>query len=148
MAKKYKKGDDYLIYLDTADSFGTPTWALIKAATDPKFDPAKADVVVPEAGSSDGHLQGFGDPLISFTLLEDAGDANVTAILDAAEDGTMKHIAVANGPIATTGTVYRHMEVCITAAPLSAGRGEPASWAVEVRRHANSDNDITKTTVA
>lgn len=147
MPKNYKRGDDYLIYLNTG-SHASPTWGLIKAAVDPSFDPEKSDIVVPEAGSSDGHLQGYGDPAISFTLNEDAGDANVTAILAASESGAMIELAIANGPIATTGTRYHRLEACVTAAPLSAGRGNPASWAIEARRHANSDNDITKVTVS
>ena len=145
MAKTYLRGDDYKLYLNTG-SYGSPTWALIKAMANPGFDPQKKDIVIPENGISDGHLQGYGDPLISATIFEDTGDANVTALVVAAEAGTLKEVALANGPIATAGTKFWRLESCILSSPLSAAKGEPASFAMEFRRHANSDNDIVRST--
>lgn len=140
MAKNYQKGDDYKLYYDTADSWSAPTYVEIKAVGDLAVDPGIADVEVPERGSSTGHLQGDGDPSITFTLFEDAGDANVTALIDAIHDGSMVHLAVCRG----TGTPGWHMECCLVGAPFSASRGEPAGYEVEAKRHANSDNDFTR----
>jgi hypothetical protein len=148
MAKDYTKGDDYLFYLDTAADWDTPTWALIKAVGDLSVDRVPSDVEIPERGMDTGHLQGHGDPVISFTLFEDKGDTNVEALIAAIHDGTMKHIAVSRGPIATAANKYWHMESVLLGAPVSAGRGEPSSYEVEAKRHANSDNTLTRATVA
>lgn len=146
MAKDYVRGDDYWIYLNTG-TYASKTWVHVKNVADPTFNPEKSDILVPEAGMSDGHLQGYGNPLIGFTMFEDRTNTNAEAILAAAEAGTLKEFAIANGPIATSGTTFRNFEANITSSELSAGRGEPASWSIELRRHANSDNDIVKTKV-
>lgn len=146
MAKDNKKGDDYLVYLNTG-SQGSPTWVLIKSAVNPSIDEAAATIVVPEAGQNDGNLKGFGNPLISFTLHRDKGNTNVTAILTAARAGTLKEFAIADGPIATAGTEYARLESLISAYPLTANRGESASYAIGLNRHANSDYDLSYTTV-
>ena len=152
MAKDYKKGDDYKLYLDTANSWDTPTWVEIKAASELTLDRVPADVEVPERGEDTGHLHGKADPVISFTLLEDAGDANVETLIAAIHNDdnstNMVHLAVSRGDIATATTKYWHMEAVLLGAPLSAGRGEPASYDVEAKRHANSDHTLTRETVA
>ena len=148
MAKDYKRGDDYKLYLDTADSWSTPTWAEIKAASELSVDRVPSDVEVPERGSDTGHMQGYADPVISFTLLEDVGDTNVETIIAAIHSGDMVHLAVSRGDIATATNKYWHMEAVLLGAPLSAGRGEPASYDVEAKRHANSDNTLTRETVS
>lgn len=147
MAKDYKKGDEYRLYYDTATSWASPTWVQIKAFVDPSVDPAKGDVEVPEQNEDTGHLQGNGDPVISFTLFDDDGDTNVEALVAASLDGSMKHIAISRGDIATSGVKYWHMESVIMA-PLSASRGDAAQYDLEAKRHANSDNSLTRATVA
>lgn len=147
MPKNYLKGDDFKLYLNTG-TYATPVWTLLKCFKDLAYDPAKADIVVEEHGASDGHLQGYGDPTFSFTLFDDAGDTNAQALVTAAEAGTLKELAVANGAIATSGTKYWRLECCLTSSALSANKGEAASYSIEARRHANSDNDISRTTVA
>jgi hypothetical protein len=147
MAKSYLKGDDYRLYLNTG-SYGTPTWTRVKAVNDLAVDFAPSDIVVPEQGISDGHLQGYGDPSITFTLFEDTGDTSVTAIVTAMLAGTMKEIAVSGGDIATTGTKYYRLESCFTGVAHKQSRGEPSQWDVEAKRHANSDNEFTRATAA
>lgn len=142
MPKNFKKGDDFLLYLNTG-SQGTPTWALITAAVNIAVDPAPSDIVIQEANFSDGHMSGFGDPAITFTLQHDKGDANVVALIAACASGAITEIAVADGPIATPGTVYYRLESCLRA-PLSASRGEAASWDVTANRHVNSVADLTR----
>lgn len=147
MAKDYKKGDDYKLYLNTG-TYVTPVWVLLKCFKDLAFDPAKADIVIEEHGASDGHLQGYGDPAISFTLFDDLGDTNAQAIIVAIESGAMKELAVANGVIATPLTKFWRLESCITAGPGSFNKGEAASFSVEARKHANADNDIVRSVAA
>lgn len=146
MAKSYKRGDDYRLYLNTGTQ-GSPTWTRITAVSDIAVDFAPSDIVVPEQGISDGHLQGYGDPAITFTLFEDTGDSNVGTIITNMYAGTLTEIAVSNGDITTSGTKYYRLESVLIGVPLNAARGEPASWDVEAKRHANSVADFTRTTV-
>lgn len=145
MAKDYKAGRAYRLYLNTG-SYGTPTWTEIKAAGDIAVDRAPDDIEVPERGMDTGHLQGEANPTITFTLYEDAGDANVETMIAAIYSGAMKEIAVANGAIATTGTKYLRME-SVLMGTLAANRGDAASYEVTAMRHANSDYAMTRNTV-
>lgn len=147
MAKDYSKGDEWRLYLDTADDWASPTWAQIKAFVDPTVDPEKADVEVPEQNADTGHLQGEGDPSINFTLNVDKGDSNVETLISRSLDGTMTHIAISRGDIATSGTKYYHMESALFG-PLSASRGSVASYDITARKHANSDNGLTRATTS
>jgi hypothetical protein len=145
MAKDYKRGADYKLYLNTA-SYETPTWAEIKAAGDIDVSTNPEDVQVPERSGPMGHMHGEDDPAITFTLFEDAGDANVEALIAALDSGDMTHIAVARGDIETTGTKYWHLEACLMGVSLGAARGAPAQYAVNAMRHANSDNPMVRGT--
>lgn len=146
MAKDYTKGDKYRLYLNTG-TYASPTWAQIAAYADPTVDPAKGDVEVPEQNQDTGHLHGVGDPVISITLLEDEGDTNVETLIAASVSGDLTHIAISRGDITTTGTKYWHLEACIFA-PLSASRGDAASYDLEAKRHANSDVSLVRATAA
>lgn len=93
-----------------------------------------------------GHLQGEDDPEITFTLLEDAGDANVETLIAACYSGAKVEIAVARGLIATTGVKFWRLEACLMGVSASGERGSPASMAVSARRHANSDYPMSRNT--
>lgn len=147
MAKDYKRGDDYLVYLNTG-SQGSPTWVLIAEAVNPSIDEAPAIIKIPEAGKNDGSLRGYGDPVITFELGKNKGNSDVTTILTAAKAGTLKEFAIADGPIATAGTEYVRLEALITAFPLSANRGDGGKYQVTLNRHANSDYDLTYVTAS
>lgn len=147
MAKSFKRGDDYKFYINTG-SVGSPTWVLITAVSGIAVDPAPSDIVVPESGFSDGHMQGYGDPAITATLYEDTGDTNIATLLTAMHAGTLQEIAVANGPIATAGTKFYRLEACCTGLPLSADRGEASSYDCEFKRHANATTDLTRNTAS
>ena len=147
MAKDYKKGDDFRLYLDTADDWSSPTWAEIKAFTDPSIDPGKGDIEVTPQASDAGHLQGNGNATISFTLLEDEGDSNVGTIITRSLSGAMTHLEVAAGDITTTGTKYWHMEACLFSSN-SASRGDVSQFDIEAKQHANSDNELTRATAS
>ena len=142
MPKNYKRGDDYLLYLNTGTQ-ATPVWALILAAVNIALDPQVADIVVAEAALSDGHMNGLGDPQITFTLQHDKGDANVLTMIAAMASGAITEIAIADGPIATSLTVYYRLESVLRGG-LSASRGEAASWDVTASRHVNSVADLTR----
>ena len=144
MAKDYKRGADYILSLNTG-TYATPTWVTIKAVGDLACDPNPDDVVVPERGANTGHLNGEFDPSFTFTLYEDAGDTNVEALIAAIFAGTMKHLAVSRGPIATSGVKWLDLE-CVLRAPLGANRGDPSSYDVSAFKHANSDNNLRRNT--
>jgi hypothetical protein len=146
MAKDYKKGHDYRLNYN-GGAYASPTWVTIKACGDIACDLNPDDVVVPERGANTGHLNGEPDPSFTFSLYEDAGDANVEALIAAIYSGAMIHLAVSNGPIATSGTKYLHME-CVLRAPVGANRADPATFDVTAMKHANSDNDLVRDTVA
>lgn len=146
MAKDYKKGDDFLLYLNTG-SQATPTWALIRAAVNITFDNQPSDIKIAEAGWSDGHMNGLGDNLFSFTLQHDKGDANVLTMIAAIASGAITELAIADAAIATVGTVYWRIE-SVLRAPLSAQRGEAASWDVTAYRHINSVAEVTRNIAA
>jgi hypothetical protein len=147
MAKDYKRGADYRLYLNTG-AYASPSWVLIKACGDIDVASNPDDVQVPERNGPTGHLHGEDDPAITFTLFEDAGDSNVETLIAAIFDGSMKHIAVTRGDIATSGTKYWHLEACLMGVNLGAARGDPAQYDVEARRHANSDNPMVRATAA
>ena len=147
MAKDYVKGAAYRLYLNTG-TYASPTWAEIKAAGDIDLASNPDDVNVPERGMDMGHMQGEDDPSISFTLFEDAGDSNVETLIAALYSGAMKEIAVARGSIATTGVKYWRLEACLMGVTLAAARGDAAQYAVEARRHANSDYAMSRNTAA
>ena len=147
MAKDYKKGDDYFVYLNTGTQV-TPVWALVAEAINPSVDEAATIIKIEEAGKNTGSLKGYGDPILAFQLNRNKGNANVTAILTAAKAGTLKEFAIADGPIATTGTEYTRLEALIASFPLTANRGSGASYAITLHRHANSDFDLTYATAS
>lgn len=148
MAKDYKKGAKYRLYFRSGGTYGSPTWAWIKAAVEVSCDCNFDDVVVPESGSDTGHLKGEKDPTFTFTLYEDAGDTNVETLIAAIYDqDTMVHLAVSRGDIATSQTKWVDME-CLLRAPLGANRADASSYDVTAYRHANSDNNLRRNTTA
>lgn len=146
MAKDFQKGAKYRLYLRSGGSYASPTWVWIKAAVNVACDPNFDDVVVLESGSDTGHLKGERDPAITFDLNEDKGDTNVETLIAAIYDpDTMVHLAVSRGDIATTGTKWIDLE-CLLRAPLGANRPDPSSYQVTAQRHANSDNNLRRST--
>lgn len=149
MAKNFIKGASYKLYLNTG-SQGSPTWVEITKAGDIDLATNPEDVSVPERGTDTGHLKGERDPEITFNLMEDAGDTNVETIIAAldANTNTLVELAVARGPIVTTGTKYWRQESCLMGVKLGAKRGDVAQYDVSARRHANSDYALTRNTAS
>ena len=126
----------------------TPVWEEIKAVDDLAVDPQVADIAVNDREADTGHLHGKTDSLFSFTLLEDIGDTNVETMIAALiDDSAMIHLALSRGVIATSGVKYWHAE-CVLFGGLTASQGDAASYDVEARRHANSDNGFVRATAA
>ncbi len=147
MAKDFVRGADYKLYMNTGTQ-ASPTWVEIKACGDIDLASNPADIDVPERGMDTGHLGGENDPSISFTLYEDKGDTNVETLIAASLSKVMREVAVSRGPIATTGTKIWRLEGLLVGTKLTAARGNVAEYDVEVKRHANSDFNLTRTTAA
>jgi len=146
MAKQFFKGAKYRLYFRTGGTYASPTWAWIKAAVNVTCDAAFDDIPVPESGMDTGHLKGEKDPVFTFDLYEETGDTNVESLIAALYDpDTMVHLAVARGDIAITGTKWIDMEA-IVRAPLGANRPDASSYQVTANRHANSDNNLRRST--
>jgi len=147
MAKSYVLGDDYKLYYSTSGDYASPVWVEVSAADSISVDWSPADITIPERGISTGHLQGKGDPTISFTMMEDTGDTSVEAIIAATlTDATKIHLAVCRGFIDGAGNKYYHME-CAVFGSLTADQGGVASYDIEARRHANSEQGFLRATV-
>jgi hypothetical protein len=142
MAKDYKRGDDYRLYLDTADTWATPTWVEIKACGNIEVDDGIAEIAVPERSASTGYMHGSKDPGITFELFEDDSDTNVGTLITALQDGSQVHLAVCNGDESVAGNRLVHAE-CVLFGGQAANRGEVAQWAVTARRNAQSSNEWT-----
>jgi len=147
MAKNFIKGADYKLYLNTG-SYGSPTWAEISKVGGIGVKSNPDDVEIPERGMDMGHLQGEDDPAITFDLFEDTGDSNVETLIAALYSGALKEIAVARGAIATTGVKNWRLEACQMGVDLGAERPDPSKYAVEAKRHANSDYPMSRNTAA
>lgn len=147
MAKDYKRGADYNLSLNTG-TYASPTWVQIKAVTDIDLTSNPEDIEVPERGMDMGHLQGEDDPEITFALLEDVGDANVTTLIAALYSGALKEISVSRGLMSGSAVKYWRLESCLMGIKLTAARGDPASYDVSARRHANSDYPMSTATTA
>lgn len=148
MAKNYKRGSDLKLYYMSGGSWGTPTWTEVQAVSDLDVSSNPDDIAFPVRGLGTGHKQGQTDPEITFTLHYDKGDASVIDLIDAMQDGTVVTLAVADGAIATGGTVYWKMECCLSGFQLTAPLQGPASFAVTARRHVDSDYLLTEVTVS
>jgi len=148
MAKDYKRGIDLKLYHMSSGSWSTPTWTEVNAAGDIDVNENPDDISFPVRGIAMGHLRGQSDPAINFTLAYDKGDASVTAIVDAMTSGDVITLAVADGPIDTTGTVYHKMECVLMGRAMTAPTSGPATFAVSAFRHMNSDYDLTEVTVS
>ncbi len=146
MAKSYTRGADVYLYYDTAASFGSPTWALIKACGDIKVDPNFDDVQVPERSSDMGHMHGEKDWSFEFDLFEDTGDSNVVTLITAMWAGTQVHLGVTNGAVATSGTKLVHGE-CVLFASADGNRADPHTYKIKASKHANSSNNLTRATI-
>lgn len=97
------------LYYDSADSQASPTWVLIKNAIDVNLPDSQEEVEVSARYADDKlYLAGQSDRAINFgyQYITGSGDTVFTALQTRKANRTATQFAWADGPIATTGTVY------------------------------------------
>lgn len=142
-------GDDFLLYWDSADTWATPTWALITPADDSlELDYGVIAGAFKKRGASDvKYKKGQSDPAVSFGVFYDKNHAFVTRLLNI-ESGANESviIAIADGAIATTGTRYIKAEMTVSSLNFDGAVDNGAKYDVELRLF-EGDNDRETATV-
>lgn len=141
-------GQKCILYRRTSGAWGSEVWGIIDNVQNLKFPQSRTKAAAPTRASIyNKTLVGQLDFTISFQMPRDVGDADFTALRTAFLAGTTVEVAVASGPIATTGTRYIKADCKIT----KMDEDEPIDGAtmvdVELAIAADSTNEPTETTV-
>lgn len=112
------RGDEYKLYRDTASlpgGYASPTWNICDTLTsvDPKIGMSPLESKVRAANANQTVLGKF-DLSLTIVYEDRHDDADLLAFIAAAIARTPLHLAIADGAIATAGTVYRHAVWVIT----------------------------------
>lgn len=104
-------GLDGIAYRNTG-SHGSPTWSAILSVKDVTLPMSATKVdASSRAATIKQHKVGQVEMGIAFPMVRDDDKTNYVAIRSACLARTPLDIAIADGPIATTGTVYCRMQV-------------------------------------
>lgn len=103
-----KIGDDFLLYLDSASNYDTPTWVEQTDVGNLSEDPNPTMVEIPKRIGRKVYRSGRLDESITFDLSYDPANTSHATLRDAIRAGTHVHLAIADGAIATDGTIYYH----------------------------------------
>ena len=143
-----KLGDDFKLYTNTG-TWSTPVHVLQNDIGDITFDRAPTSVPIPRRGTlAKRYKTGQQDWRLSFPMNYDSANTLQVAIeAQIATPGTPLYLAVADGPIATSGTVYWKAEYVVVGDPLAAALDNGASFAVELAVSADSANEPAKVVV-
>ena len=126
-------GDDFTLFYDTADSFGSPTWVAQVSVGDISFDPGNEQVEIPLRIATKVYKKGRGDWTLSFSLNYDKSNTFHMAVRDAIRTGDPIHIALCDGDNITTGD-YWHAWWMLSG-PVDASLDSPATIDVEAKVH-------------
>lgn len=96
-------GDDLKLYWDTAGSFSSPTWVEQISVGDIGRDPSNEQVEIPLRLPFKFYKKGRGDWSLTFTSNLDSTNTFHMAVLDAIDNGTPIHLAIALGDIEDGG---------------------------------------------
>jgi hypothetical protein len=103
-------GLDMYLYRNTG-SFGSPAWTLVDNVEDLKRQSKLDEAEIKIRKMRDVQYEpGLNAKQFSWSMLKDETDTNYTALRTAKDAGTLIEFAFANGPIATSGTVYYRQE--------------------------------------
>src|SRR4051794_19196763 len=116
MAKDYKRGADFLLYLNVS-TWETPAWVMVGGVGDIDLQKNYEDIEIPmndpETTPSfkgiravcrgTGHLKGEPDPSINFQLFDDAGSPQVEQMIVSMDQGVLLEIALCRGTMTTIG---------------------------------------------
>lgn len=125
-------GDDYRLYWDTADSFGTPTWVWQRNVGDFGLDDSGEQVEVPIRWPWKFYKKGRQDTELTFAMNmhNTTAEAFGRAVRDAMRDGSQLHLALAEGAI--TSFDYLHAWWIVTG-PLDLSLDAPAVYSVSAK---------------
>lgn len=127
-------GDDFRIYWDTADSFGTPTWVYQRNLGDIGLADSGEQVEIPVRYPWKFYKKGRQDTELTFTMNYDPTDTFHIAIRDAIRDGSNVHMALAEGDYQVLD--YFHAWFIITG-PQDLSLDAPATYAVSAKLSIN-----------
>lgn len=130
-------GDDFKLYYDSASDFDTPTWVEQVDIGNLALDPAPEQVEIPKRNGFKMYKKGRQDLSITFDLSFDPANVSHTAMRDAIRSGAAVHLAVANGAIATAGTIYYH-GMFMLVGPEDLSLDSAATISIEAKVHADS----------
>lgn len=133
-------GDEFKLYYDSASNYSTPTWVEQVDIGNLALDPAPEQVEIPKRNGFKMYKKGRQDLSITFDISFDPANTSHTAMRDAIRAGTKIHLAVANGAIATIGTIYYHGWFMLVG-PEDLSLDSPATISVEAKVHADSASD-------
>jgi hypothetical protein len=143
-------GLDCYTYRNTA-TWGSPTWALISTIQDVSGTFSRTEI---EAASRESKfkkfLGGLIDSSLTLKLLRKKGDTQQAALKTAflAQPPTVTSYAFADGPIATTGTIYAKIECIVTEySDLEESLEGAAMVQAKLRPAAQGTNEPTEVTV-
>ncbi|MEM8864559.1 MAG: hypothetical protein AAGF31_03330 [Planctomycetota bacterium] len=148
MGKVYL-GDDFLLYIDTANNWSSPTWVLVECIEDLAIDPQPITAQINKRGKkTPGYKRGRFDQMLSFKLLNSEDDTEFDAIENAiwnqTNDGTeILHLALVRGDITVSGNKIWENDFIVSGAPLDPSLDEGASYDVECKPAADSDEELT-----
>jgi hypothetical protein len=141
------RGQDHKLYRDTVGTWGSESWDLVGAVVNDEWTRERVDIELPQKGNDiQRHTAGSLNMSFSVTLRYSTGDADRAAFEASFAANTSFIIAITNGVIATSGTVYWKAEVLIT----SIGESHENDGAVEQTielQVADTVNDPAETTV-
>lgn len=132
-----KIGDDFALYLDSADDYDSPTWVEQVDIGNLALDPAPEQVEIPKRNGFKMYKKGRQDLTITFDVSYDPANASHGTIRDAIRSGAAVHLALADGAIATAGTIYYHGWFMLVG-PEDNSLDSAAVISVEAKVHADS----------
>ena len=138
-------GEDFKLYRNTG-TVGVPVWSEMICVDDLALDPGNTQVNIRCRGKTGSSaLQGRRDAVLTAKVWWDSADANNRAVIDAAWDRSSLHLAVADGDITVSGTLYNHAELIVTSAPHDFSFGEGASLDAEFKEFASGTVSFSDT---
>ena len=106
-----KRGLDKKLYRNTGSS-GSPVWDLVPNVKDLTATRTRTKGDASSRGSEIKMQRGaLQEVTVAFKMVDDPTDTDLTAFLDAYDAATSFEVALADGAIATTGTIYRRYTV-------------------------------------
>lgn len=151
---KVNLGDEYTLYLDTANDWNTPTWVEVECIEDLALDAAPIVAQINKRGKkTPGYKRGRLDTALSAKLLSVPTDSVFqtleAAVFDVTNDGTeLLHLAIVRGKMTTAGNDFWENDYVVTGSPLDANLDNGASYDLEFKPAADSDNDFTPGTTS